>query len=370
MKNEFPSYIMDLLVKIGSPYRLDQGERRKRITAAFALLITMIAMVLFSVYHFYSQHYSVVALDGLGFFLSLLLLLYLRKMVKADGVYLGICSFYIVLCSITTIIGRTEISFFLWSFVLPIACFSLLGDQKGIGFTIFFFCLSLFLMTAPERMLFSKPYSSYVVARYGIIYIIITLASYYYESSQKVLINDIQQEKDKYERASKLDPLTGLFNRREMMARMENEQKRQLQNNNYFTVILSDIDNFKGINDTFGHDTGDHVLKMITLIIKDQIRGIDCFSRWGGEEFLIMLIETSLDGGQNVAERIRKKIEEAEFNYKNSNISVTMTFGLSVHQGTDDNIESCIKRADQALYEGKKQGKNRIIMNKKSLVSD
>lgn len=216
-------------------------------------------------------------------------------------------------------------------------------------------------MMAPERMMVSKPYSSYVVARYGIIYIIITLATYYYESSQQVLINYIQEEKDKYERASKLDPLTGLFNRREMMARMMNEWERQLRKGNPFAVIISDIDNFKLINDTYGHDSGDYVLKMIALIMKDQVRGIDSPSRWGGEEFLLMLVETDLDGGKNVAERIRKYIENTAFIHKGTKILVTMTFGLSIYQGDDDNIESCIKRADQALYEGKKQGKNRVV---------
>jgi diguanylate cyclase (GGDEF)-like protein len=142
---------------------------------------------------------------------------------------------------------------------------------------------------------------------------------------------------------------------------MEDEKERYLRKGKMFAVILSDIDNFKRLNDTFGHDAGDYVLKMIARLMKDQVRGIDCPSRWGGEEFLIMLVETELDGGQRVAERIRKKVENTIFKYKDTRLPVTMTFGLSVFQNTDDSIDACIKRADNALYEGKGQGKNMVV---------
>ena len=100
---------------------------------------------------------------------------------------------------------------------------------------------------------------------------------------------------------------------------------------------------------------------MIARLFSDQVRGIDCPSRWGGEEFLIMLVETDLEGGKKVAERIRKRIENTVFKYKDRKIPVTMTFGLSMYQGIGDNIEACIKRADNALYEGKSQGGNWVV---------
>ena len=362
MKINLSSHILSFLFKISGSSSNSIRELRQRITAIFAILITMAAMVLFIIYHLYNRRFLVASLDGIGLFLCLLMLIYLNKTAAADIVYLVICGFYMVMFSITTFLGRTDVSYFLWSFVLPIACFSLLGASRGVVVTIIYLFISLFLMTAPETILLSKPYASSVVSRYCIIYLIITLASYYYESSQKVMFKRLQQEKNRYERDSKLDPLTEIFNRREMIARMEIEQKRQLRHGNQFMLILGDIDNFKNVNDTFGHDQGDRVLKRIARIMKDQIRGIDCISRWGGEEFLIMLVETDLDDGQKVAERIRKNIEETVFEFKESKISVTLTCGLSAHHGAEDTIESCIKRADQALYQGKKQGKNQIVV--------
>ena len=361
MKNKFSTYFPGVLFRISGSSSNSIRELRKRLTAMSAILITMAAMVLFVVYHLYNRRYLVVALDGIGFFLCLVILIYLRRTAKAGMAYLVICGFYMVMFSITTSLGRTDISYFLWSFILPVACFSLLGATKGAVVAMLYLFISLFLMTAPETVMSSKPYAPSVVSRYCIIYLIITLASYYYESSQKVMFQRLQQEKNKYERDSKLDHLTEIFNRREMIARMEIEQKRQLRHGNPFMLILGDIDNFKSVNDTFGHEQGDHVLKRIARIMKDQIRGIDCISRWGGEEFLIMLVETNLDDGQKVAERIRKSIEETVFEFRDSKITVTVTLGLSAHQGANDTIDSCIRRADQALYQGKKQGKNQIM---------
>lgn len=350
-----------ILIKIGSSSPLEPYERRKRISAVFVLLTIMSATFLFSIYHFLSGHFIIFLWDCVGFFASLFVLLYLRKNETTEVVDWMLGMGLVTFCSITTILGRTEISIFLWAFMLPIACFSVMGKKKGMAVTIIYFFLNLLLMTAPEHIMRSKPYVSFVVIRFSIVYIILAFIIYYYESSQQMLINYIQYEKEEFAKASKQDPLTGLYNRREMWSRMEIEKERQLRMSKPFTVIIGDIDNFKNVNDTFGHDTGDYVLITLAKIMKDMVRGIDFTARWGGEEFLIMLVETNLDDGQNVAERIRRKIESTKFEYKDLTIPITMTFGLSVYKGASDNIEDCIKRADQALYRGKYQGKNKVV---------
>lgn len=366
MKNTFhadmtSSWFVRFLVFLGSSTPLDPEERRKRISAVLILLIMICSTFVFLFYHLSQGHYPIVAMDGVGFVLASILLLYLRRQEKAPVVYWLIGVITVIFCSITSVLGRAEISFSYWAFVLPAICFSILGNKQGLAFCMIFFLLNLFLMTAPENLFSSQPYSSYVIARSAIIYLILTFIFYYYESSQRMLIRYIQQEKDKFENASKHDALTGLSNRRDIIERVDDEQKRYLRKGKPFTLIMGDIDHFKQINDNFGHDGGDYVLKTIAHLFKDQVRGIDCPSRWGGEEFLIMLVDTHLEGGEKVAERIRKKIESTAFEYKNANIPVTMTFGLSMYQGSDDHIEDCIKRADNALYEGKNQGRNRVV---------
>jgi diguanylate cyclase (GGDEF)-like protein len=100
----------------------------------------------------------------------------------------------------------------------------------------------------------------------------------------------------------------------------------------------------------------------VAQLLKDQVRGIDCPARWGGEEFLIMLIETDMEGGLTVAERIRSRLEKTTFDFDGATLPpVTMTFGLSQYQGANDTLDSCIKRADKALYAGKAKGKNTVV---------
>lgn len=254
-------------------------------------MMSVLVTSTFSVYHLFSGHYQVVAMDSLGFVVALYGLRYLRRLEKGDYVYLGIGGGLMVLCSTTTIIGRTEISYFFWSFMLPPVVFSILGDRRGMMASLFFFCLSLILMTLPETVLPSPPCSTHIMARYIVIYMVITLSVYYYETSHQMLIRYIQREKDRFESASKRDPLTGLANRRDISERTENERERQARSGRPFALILGDIDNFKHLNDTHGHDCGDDVLKRVAGLMKNQVRGIDCPSRWGGEEFLILLVD-------------------------------------------------------------------------------
>ena len=109
-------------------------------------------------------------------------------------------------------------------------------------------------MIIPEKFFLSHSYSHFVVVRSSIIYLILTFIIYYYESSQQMLINYIQEEKNKFENASKHDALTGLSNRRDIMEKIGDEQERGLRKKKPFTLIMCDIDHFKRINDNFGHD--------------------------------------------------------------------------------------------------------------------
>ena len=211
-----------------------------------------------------------------------------------------------------------------------------------------------------KKMVPSVSYSNQVIIRCSIIYSILTFVMYYFEASQQMLINYIPKEK--FENTSKHDLLTGLSNHRDIIEKMAFERERHLRLGKPFTLILGDIDNFKNLNNTFGHEASDYVLRTIGSILKNLVRGIDCPSRWGGEEFLIMLVETDVEGGQRVAERVRRKIENTNFKYDQSNLPDSMTFCLSIYQITDNNIDECMKTADKGLYEGKNREKNKVVV--------
>lgn len=122
------------------------------------------------------------------------------------------------------------------------------------------------------------------------------------------------------------------------------------------SLIMFDIDYFKRVNDTYGHVAGDTILKTIADLVKDNIRKIDHFVRWGGEEFLIISSETPLDKAYTLAERIRKKISGYTFNDVGK---VTVSFGVTEFKKKDTE-DAFIKRTDNALYKAKKKGRNRV----------
>ncbi len=162
-----------------------------------------------------------------------------------------------------------------------------------------------------------------------------------------------------YEKATK-DALTGLFNRRKMTDLIEYEYDRALRNQLPFSVIITDIDHFKAVNDTHGHDCGDEVLQEVSQILTSMTRKQDQASRWGGEEFLLLLPETDTNGARTLAEKIRTKIEQSSYFCGKTELNITMTFGISSF--TDGKTDkTVIKEADIALYEGKNSGRNRCV---------
>jgi diguanylate cyclase (GGDEF)-like protein len=158
---------------------------------------------------------------------------------------------------------------------------------------------------------------------------------------------------------AKTDILTNIMNRRGMLEVLKQEEQRKKRNNKKFSVIICDIDHFKIINDTYGHECGDKVLKKISKLFVSSIRKSDSVCRWGGEEFLFLLPETLEEGALCLAENIRKKINKMQMSYKGEKILVTMTFGIAEYDETS--IDSTVKKDDDALYNGKNSGRNRSI---------
>ncbi|MCQ2521500.1 MAG: GGDEF domain-containing protein [Lachnospiraceae bacterium] len=156
------------------------------------------------------------------------------------------------------------------------------------------------------------------------------------------------------------DPLTKLLNRRNMNDFLDKSAEDMKLTGKRFSLILGDIDDFKHVNDTYGHDAGDAVLVNIAEIIRSSVRANDAVCRWGGEEFLI-LINASGETASNTAERIRKSIENTTIAYKDQEIKVTMTFGLA-EAIPGYKVDALIHQADDKLYIGKNSGKNTVII--------
>ncbi|MFR2552741.1 MAG: GGDEF domain-containing protein, partial [Clostridioides difficile] len=153
-----------------------------------------------------------------------------------------------------------------------------------------------------------------------------------------------------------------LYNRRHIINQLMEQRRINKYSETSISLILGDIDDFKVINDTYGHEAGDFVLTVISSIIKKNCRQIDTVSRWGGEEFLIMLTNTPIEGAKILSERIRKEIKEFDFNYKEHKIKCTITLGV-VEVNSNISLEENISLADKAMYEGKNLGKDCSVVS-------
>ncbi len=161
-------------------------------------------------------------------------------------------------------------------------------------------------------------------------------------------------------RMATTDPLTRLFNRRHMTHLAKKEMSRYERNGHPVSFVILDIDHFKSINDQHGHEAGDYVLKEAARVIKDQLRDQDLIARWGGEEFLVILPDTTLNDALAGAERIREGLVAHKFRAPNGKpITLTISAGVSEFRA-DDDLNAAINRADRALFRGKESGRNRV----------
>jgi diguanylate cyclase (GGDEF)-like protein len=162
------------------------------------------------------------------------------------------------------------------------------------------------------------------------------------------------------ELAARTDPLTGLYNRREMMERITAEVGRFQRNGAAFALAIADIDEFKPFNDRHGHACGDRVLCAVADRMRERVRRQDVVGRWGGEEFLVLLPDTDLEGAVAAAENLRRAVASTECRWAGANLRVTVTIGVSEFQA-DMDADACLRVADDRLYAGKAAGKNRVV---------
>ncbi len=172
-------------------------------------------------------------------------------------------------------------------------------------------------------------------------------------------VTELKEKSNLLEYQATHDSLTGLNNRNKFKEIFGKEIRRGFRYENDLSLILFDLDKFKDVNDTYGHQIGDEVLKDITQVVLANVREHDIVVRWGGEEFLILLPETSLEGAQNVALKVRAAIEDEKVSSKE--ISITSSFGVSTLLESDDE-NSFLGRVDKALYEAKTTGRNKVVV--------
>ena len=192
------------------------------------------------------------------------------------------------------------------------------------------------------------------------IFVAMTLMILYFSHNSLIMEKKLIDYNYKVRNLASHDPLTGLCNRREILSWLKEKTEENSKQDGFLNIVIGDIDLFKQVNDTYGHDAGDEVLKEISEVMERFMNGKGAAARWGGEEFLLVFTQVNGDICAEQVEELRRIIEKKQINYLGQQIRITMTFGIQEHQ-TGDRVDHTITKADAKLYTGKKKGRNRVV---------
>ena len=176
-------------------------------------------------------------------------------------------------------------------------------------------------------------------------------------------ITDRKRIQQELERLATTDPLTGVFNRRSFFDTAYKEVRRAVRYSQPLAILMLDIDNFKAVNDNYGHQFGDTVLRRFAELVKSSLREEDLLGRVGGEEFCALLVSSQERGAYLVAERIRKRWMEEVFELQGSQVSFSVSIGIAIMLDETESMEDIMERADVGLYTAKRSGRNCVIVH-------
>ena len=177
----------------------------------------------------------------------------------------------------------------------------------------------------------------------------------------EVTTRQLKKSNEQLEIVSNTDHLTRIYNRRFLMKELDREMRLARMNMTFFSIIILDIDYFKSVNDSYGHQNGDLVIIAVAELVQNKMRGRDLVARYGGEEFVVLMPETSLNAAVRIAERLRTSVREISFSSPMENLTITISLGVATFlPGIVDDSDSLIRHADKALYRAKNSGRDRV----------
>lgn len=247
-----------------------------------------------------------------------------------------------------------------WIYIVSPVSLFIFGFRKGMVNILIFIFLVAIILYFPQDIISHAYYSDELKIRLILSFLTVTFLSALYESSRTQSYKHILNLSKKYEQLARFDSLTKLSNRRDALNILHYEQKKIRRSHQTMGLILCDIDYFKKINDKYGHSMGDKTLTELSKLFKALVREQDCIARWGGEEFLFIFPETTVEHTYMIALKIQAALHKHEIKFKDKKIKVTVSMGISKldHQKT---IDEAINTADKFLYQAKNAGRDEIL---------
>lgn len=327
----------------------DIALKYRLIVLNTCLLVGAISLGTFFIVWYIAGNYFLATIDILVSALFWVAFFSLRKTQDSQTIIL-LSSLMIIVAAIAFLVENKNINFGLsWIYVVPVYIMFLMGHKKGLILTLIYYFFVAAEIYIHQDIWIAQGLNWVFLSRLIITTSIIILISFVSEFSFSKINEKIYE-------LSITDSLTNVYNRRNFDSILDKELKRQNRTKLPLCLCMLDVDNFKKLNDTLGHLQGDLVLKEVASIIKNTIRKTDEIGRWGGEEFCIILPNTSLSSAATLIERVRNNIANFDFSLSSK---ITCSFGIA-QANECENADSLIKKADTAMYCAKNTGKNKI----------
>ncbi len=270
-----------------------------------------------------------------------------------------ILSIILLLCIALVYTGGKEGTALYWLMFYPIVAYVTLGLKMASILVATMYLSALFLLFGPAlgQANYGSVETSRFLASFSMVIFFSGISEYFRQKSYQKIANITLIEK----RDALTDPLTGLANRRYINEHLQPCLLAEAGNYLPMSLLLIDLDNFKTLNDTYGHDFGDKVLIAFTSMLNDKLRGTDIKARYGGEEFIILLPKAGLTIAHTVAEKLRDYVAQKQIPYDaGQSISITCSIGIaSLERGSQ--FSKAIKQADENLYKAKAKGRNKVV---------
>ena len=249
----------------------------------------------------------------------------------------------------------------LWIFIIPPVALAFFGLKIGVVYNVIFLIVICVLLLFPDDLLLTTEYSYEFKSRMIYAFLASSALSICYEASRYKSFEQLKSLTRQYKLESKEDELTRLTNRRGMWEILTSENNQSKQNDSGVVLALCDIDYFKRVNDVYGHDIGDQILKHVSYLAKTAIRDGDVLARWGGEEFLLLMPDTNENAAVNLVESICTLIQGTPYSLEDGEkINVTLSAGVCEISPLIS-IHNAITLSDKCLYQAKNTGRNKVV---------
>lgn len=347
------------LVYAGHVTEQSAEVRKQVLISSLFSLISVLLLFVFSLDSFCAGKQMLAFIVLVSSAINAVNYFYLRKTGRYRVTSYVIVILMALLCLYLVCSGGSSNTGPLWFFVLPTLSFYILGLKRGFIVVTGLFIAVLVLLYLPGSPLLLTEYPLTFIHRFVASLFSVCFIAYVYEYTREDGRKELLAISSKLDNLSREDELTGLSNRRDIIEKIENEKNRFERSGKPFSILVIDIDHFKKVNDRYGHECGDYVLKLVATTFEQKTQKRDGVARWGGEEFLVFLPETGLAHAEKIANRLRRAVANLQIGYGGKMIRVTVSVGATQYQ-PGQSIKEIINVADQHLYCAKDSGRNRV----------